>query len=364
MTEPVTLISYCEEVILKRSFDRFVGERTQQYMDEGFLKRTGYTTMSKQFQLSAATITAFGAFAVITSPGYGQPPSPTPAFSVSLQTLAPVDDVVNAALDFLPNTLAERRNWLKRIRLSSLLPTLQLSYGQTEANFNRFETVTVTDTRIESSSDTKFTSSFESSSLSDSSSSLKSINREDHITGSENEFHTTLSIGDSSSRNFQEDETVLVPTVDDRTTTGLDSSQVNGSTSGRKSKNQNKTSSGKKRTVSAKSPDDLSLTDGTRWLENYSVRLAWDLSDLVFHNDELEAIVTQERVEEFRMEFIERVLRHYFNLKESLILMDEGDVSVSTQMKKEFNLSILNALTDNFISAYAAIPSLHSSDEK
>jgi hypothetical protein len=105
-------------------------------------------------------------------------------------------------------------------------------------------------------------------------------------------------------------------------------------------------------------PDSISLDDGVRWGNQYGVLLSWDLSELVFHRDELQVAEIQRRLEDSRVKLIDHVTGYYSELQDSLIRLskpkinkDNSEVGMETQKLR--NLARLNALTDNFICEYA-----------
>lgn len=268
---------------------------------------------------------------------------------VTLDNLPPVREVVRAALDRLPSTLAGREDWRRRIRRSALLPRLSVGGGLTETGYDRYEWVTIDEVRNESGAETQSIRGSDSSVSTRSDSSLRLSDRVTDTTGSQTDSSTLEHLGDAPSRSYLETDQGTRATASTANASGTETASGNSVTRNSGSTARTASTSGNRTTRIRRSSEDLAMTDGRRWMQEYSVRLYWDLSDLVFKTDELEAGRTERELEDFRIQLTEKIMKHYYDLKTSLILIGEGDVSVKQQIAREMNFQMLDVLTDGFM---------------
>lgn len=101
-------------------------------------------------------------------------------------------------------------------------------------------------------------------------------------------------------------------------------------------------------------------TDENDWPQEYGVFFIWDLSKLLFHEEELDAFELEARYAEVRVraaetryKFIDDLADWYFELKEVLLTMETDRTyaaSPKVQMRKEKLAFLLDSLTGNLIS--------------
>ncbi len=114
-------------------------------------------------------------------------------------------------------------------------------------------------------------------------------------------------------------------------------------------------------------------TDENSWPQEYGVFFSWDLSKLLFHEEEIDAMElkarcteTRIRASEIRYKFLEDLTDWYFELKELLLTMETEKAyaaSPKVQMNKEKLACLLDSLTGNLITRSLANPSASASSD-
>jgi len=99
--------------------------------------------------------------------------------------------------------------------------------------------------------------------------------------------------------------------------------------------------------------DDFTLEDGIRDYDSESLWLQWDLSELLFHNDELEMAVLEKNISDFKHRLGQSVIDAYFKLKEARLKLarnvattEEGRIQL--MMSAEAHQALLDEYTDGF----------------
>jgi hypothetical protein len=103
--------------------------------------------------------------------------------------------------------------------------------------------------------------------------------------------------------------------------------------------------------------DDYTLEDGIREYDSYYVSVTWNLSKLVFHNDELEIAMTERYSVQLKKEVRTKVIDLYFRLKEARLRLSRDlavteDDRIRLEMAAAAYEAMLDDYTDRFFSRY------------
>lgn len=222
---------------------------------------------------------------------------------LSAASLPQPSTMIDAAMGALPKTFSEKRDWLKRMHKAAWYPNLELRYGIGQGNYRRYQ---VLENRQRITTGTSSTR--ESSSQSGQSIGLKNnaLGNNDLSLGSERSGDSTRS-----------------------TTTS--------------------------REVSDEGPASYVLSEDLRWMDDYGVYLSWDLSRLIFRSEEINVIAAEIDKETFRQDIRSQVIETYYDLKESLLLLDSETYkdSIPTRIRKERLAFLLDTLTGGALSKTA-----------
>ncbi|MGA1194410.1 MAG: hypothetical protein ACO3ZG_08570 [Kiritimatiellia bacterium] len=99
--------------------------------------------------------------------------------------------------------------------------------------------------------------------------------------------------------------------------------------------------------------DDFSLDDGIREYDYASIWLQWDLSDLIFHQDEMEAASVERELAEFRARFSRDIITSYHKLKYTCALLERELMSteidrINLQMERDILMDYLDHATAGY----------------
>lgn len=209
--------------------------------------------------------------------------------------------MIDAAIDALPRTFSEKQDWLKRMHKAAWYPNLELRYGIGQGNYRRYQVLE---------------------------------NRQQVTTGSS-------SSRSSSSQNSQG------TTFSTDTGGGISVKNDSGGSSQR--------SSSRSSSVTDEGPDSFVRSEDLRWMDDYGVYLSWDLSRLVFRQEEISVVAAEIDKEKFRQDIRSQVIQTYYDLKESLLLLESDSFkdSIPTRMRKERLAFLLDTLTGGALSGSA-----------
>lgn len=217
--------------------------------------------------------------------------------------------LVEAALKNLPKSINQKQDWLKRMHRAAWYPSLELQYSIGEAVYRPYTTV----------------------------------NREIVTSGSEQ----------SSERSSGSDRSSSV-SIDN-------GSNVNGPSSGQGVQVDQSSSSGRRSTSTSFTqtekygPDSYAKSERTRWVNDYGVFLTWDLSRLIFQRDEIAVASAEIDKEQFRQDIRLQVIQTYYELKETLLLLqnDAYSNSLPQRIRKERVAYLLDTLSAGALSGSA-----------
>lgn len=96
-------------------------------------------------------------------------------------------------------------------------------------------------------------------------------------------------------------------------------------------------------------------SDSTRWVNQYGVYLTWDLSKLLFRQEEISVAQIELNRQALRDNVRDQVAQTYYDLKESVLLLqnDTYKDSLPTRIRKERLAFLLDTLTAGAFSARA-----------
>ncbi len=211
-----------------------------------------------------------------------------PFADLTLATMPSVGQVIEAGLDHLPSSVGKSVNWSKRMHMSALLPVFQVRYRAFESNYDRFDYRT--------------------------------------------QYTTRTTRGSST----DEDDTSRV-----HATPG--SSYFDSSDGG---------SASWEHYADAKYPVQYSLEDGIRELHDQTLVATWDLSTLLYHNDELEAAQVGRFVASFRYDYIRNMADLYRKLKQSLKLLARDPRNPAALEQREIHGVIIDQLTGGYLTKH------------
>lgn len=207
---------------------------------------------------------------------------------LAASTLPQPGPMLDAALANLPKSIREKSDWLARMKKAAWVPTLEFRHTIGQGGFRQFETVD----------------------------------------------RQTVS---SSSETTRESESSKTTTTDISPVPGSSTDSGKGS---RSSTTRGTTTTDEGRTSYARD-------DEARWLHDYGVYLSWDLSRLVFRSEELNVLSAEMSKETFRDNVRTQVITTYYDLKESLLLLENENFkdSVQIKVKKERLAFLLDTIT-------------------
>lgn len=205
--------------------------------------------------------------------------------TLTLDNLPPVGEVIEAAMDSLPRDVGQIRNWDARMRWAALLPQFQFRFRTYEAYRDMYETVYRTDEGREF------------------------ISRRD--------LRTT-----------------------DRVATDPFDSYVD---------SYDSRFSDSKRVSYTEGPFANQLPDESQWRDDYQFQATWDLSQLVFHNDELESAQVNRFISEFRLKYMQNVAQIYTKLADALDTLSRTPNNRRAQSQRDIQAAILDEITGDLI---------------
>ncbi len=234
-------------------------------------------------------------------------------------TLPPPGKIIEAALDALPKSLAQQKDWLARIRRAAWYPQLSLQYRAGEAVIRNFQTV----------------------------------DRIEHTTGSES---TRSSGRDTELRSSLSSSTRNSTTTDSGGS--LSESQTDTDSGSGSETLSSRSSSAERRSISSttmRGPDSYATGEDFHWANEIGVLLTWDLSRFVFQEGELRVADAEISLEKFRQEVKIQTIETYYDLEEALRLLsnDTYKDSIPTQVRKERAAFMLDTLTGGYLSQSA-----------
>lgn len=256
------------------------------------------------FVLAAAALS--NASTAADSAGTTNPAAPASAASAPVNpdyawltpaTLPPPSTLIDAALSAMPRSFREKSDWLARMKKASWVPSLELRYGIGEQNFRTYRTL-----------------------------------------DSQTEVSTTAeSSRESSSQSGQN-----VTTAADPLNNQLEQSADSGS----------KSTSTKSTTVKQSGPTSYGVNDSSHWVNDYGVFLTWDLSRILFREEEVVVAGAEKERELFRESVRQQAIQTYYDLKETLLLLENEAyrASIPTKIKKERLAYMLDTMTEGAFS--------------
>ena len=217
---------------------------------------------------------------------------------LSLDNIPGVGQVIQASLKALPRDLGEIRNWTTRMRLSALLPQIQARYRWFQDTVDQFDTVYRTKTHDESESRSEDRDQDELISRVHAD-PLESYVEEQNLNyGSDYRSHTSF-----------------------RETDG---------------------------------PHSITLNDDVVWMDDYQIMATWNLSALLFTDDELQAAQVNRIVAEYRFKHMESVAGLYGKLQSALDTLSRTPANIRSKIQRDAAAAMLDAVTDGYLSGYVA----------
>lgn len=247
---------------------------------------------------AAGLMVVAGAVAQTNAPSPAAP-EPTSAYGgspdsryakLTLKSLPPLEVVLQAAMDSLPEIVPSTPDWSKRMRQATFVPRVEVRYGIGEQRFRDFTVIDRTET----------SSGFESTRESSQSTAFQSPS------------------GDSSAQR-----------TDSRGSRSTSSTTQLG-------------------------PDSYSAGEHPKWLDAWELALTWDFSQLFFRPEEINAAQMKMDAarlhlarEPFVAESREKVITAYYDLVESLrmLQLETYRTSVPTLMRKERAAAMVDDMT-------------------
>lgn len=246
----------------------------------------------------------------------GQDTAARPYDWLDVKSLPPPSALVEASIKALPKSLSQKQDWLKRMRRAAWYPQMQLQYRVGETVVRDYDVVD----RVEktTSSETTRSSSRDSSSRSSSSS------------GSGTEVVT-------------DGGGVL---ADTHTSTSADVGSEHSSSHGSSVSRRSGTS------TTYSGPDSYATGEDFKWGNEVGVYLTWDLSRFVFQGDEIDVVNAEIDRETFRQNVKVQVIQSYYDLLESLLLLENPNYrdSIPTKVRKERLAYLLDTMSGGYLS--------------
>lgn len=211
---------------------------------------------------------------------------------------------VDAALKNLPKSVNQKQDWLKRMHKAAWYPSLELQYSIGEAIYRPYTTV----------------------------------DREIVTKGTDSSSERSSGSGKASSLS-----------VDNGVNASGSAKLDQSSSSGRK------TTSGSFSQTESYGPDSYATSERTQMVSDYGVFLTWDLSRLIFQRDEIAVVSAELDKEKFRQDIRMQVIQTYYELKESLLLLQNEAYSNSLpqRIRKERVAYLLDTLSAGALSGSA-----------
>jgi len=215
--------------------------------------------------------------------------------------LPTVQVVVREALDRLPRTFDERKDWLQRMRRAAWLPQIQVQYLVSDDFVDDFAVFERTVVQTE--------------------------------TGGDEVTHG----------GGQTEEVFGTPTAP---TTVTETRRID--------REPSVTSHGTTRVIREEGLDSAQVGSTRRSTDEWGVLLTWNLSAFVFQSDEVRAADANARIERFRLEFVDAIVNFYYDLVEAMAFLDADPQNVRMAIQVERNISKLDVLTGGYMSRYMA----------
>lgn len=218
-----------------------------------------------------------------------------------LDNLPSVSQVIDAAMETLPRDLAKVTDWNSRMRWSTLLPQFQVRYRLFEDVLDRYETVyrTTTDQRTVRRNEDRDTDR-DTDTLSD------------HV--ATDPFDSYV---DTTEQDYDEDY----------------SSSFTERYSG----------------VERSGPWANNRDDELVWAEEINFQATWNLSQLVYSDDEIQAAAANRFVAEFRIKYMESVAKIYAALRSALETLDRTPDNARARSQRDIHAAMLDQLTDGYL---------------
>jgi hypothetical protein len=241
---------------------------------------------------------------------------------LTAESLAPPEEVVQAAIDALPTSLSEKQDWLKRMRRAAWIPQLELRYTVWEDAYRKYNVIDRQE--VTSGSETRRESFDEDGSASFSSSR----------TSTENVFG-----GNGAPLNVQTEQRLT-----SESESGSESSSSDGSSTQRRSF----------KSTTSLGPDSYVTDEDLRWAEEYGIFLTWDLSRVLFRAEEIDAVAAEIDIEAFKNTIKTQVIQTYYDLLTALEMLGaaEDRGSIPTRVRRDHFAFLLDTLTDGYITKH------------
>ena len=224
--------------------------------------------------------------------------------------------LVEAAMKALPKSVREKQDWLARMRKAAWVPTVELRYTLGEGIFRDFETVS----RVQRTTGSELQR--ESGSTRGSSTATRE--------GTSSQANTDALNAPAGGNTASSAETVRErSSSSDRSTTRISSEST--------------TYGG---------PDSYATREEARWVDEFGLYLSWDLSRVLFREEEISVVGAELDKASFRQDVKAQVIDNYYSLVETLLLLDSATYreSVPTRVKRERLAYLLDSLTDGALS--------------
>ncbi len=233
--------------------------------------------------------------------------------------LPPPTRLIQSALAAMPKTVKEQQNWVERMRRAAWMPNLELRYSIGDAVVRDYQVVQ----RSEVARGREHTDEI----------SRESSSGSGRRTG-------------SGSETQRDGLGVLV---------GQNESSSSEVTRDRSSTTGRRTSDSRSSSLTYSGPDSYATGERMRWVDEYGIAFTWDLSRLLFREEEMSIAGIEMDKESFRQNVRAQVIQAYYDLMETLLLLDSQTYrsSVPTQVKRERMAYLLDSLTDGALSAAA-----------
>ncbi len=210
-------------------------------------------------------------------------------------TMPPPGPMIDAALAALPKSLSDRTDWVARMRKAAWIPVVGLKYDIGQDAFRHYQNIP-------------------------------------------NGQRTTTTTQSQHQDSSQAGQSAMQSTKESQTQQSISSgSQDSYSTS---------------YSVENDGPTSIALGDQAQWVNTYGIVLSWDLSRLVFRQEEMSVLRADIDKEQFRQNVRQQVIQTYYDLKEALLLMqsDTYKDSIPLRIRKERLAYLLDTLADGALS--------------
>jgi hypothetical protein len=99
-------------------------------------------------------------------------------------------------------------------------------------------------------------------------------------------------------------------------------------------------------------PQSYATGEDTKWVDEFGIFVSWDLSRVLFREEEIAVVGAELDRESFRQTVKTQVIQAYYDLMEALMLLDSETyrASIPTQVKRERLAFLLDSLTDGALS--------------